>query len=415
MRKPVIFELVILLLITLTIPAHGETIEGTTDGGAFYKIIVPDLWNGDLVIWNHGFSFAPIGPVTDVGPLVDLQLAEGYAVAASSYQQIAWVVFKTKNDLQNLVGVFKESFGTPGQVLVYGVSLGGLVTAAAIEEAHLGNVVGAFPICGALAGSRLWDGGLDFRLIYDAVCDAVPGASIPGGSEGLPAGSTQTLEDTVLAIDTCFGLLFPLVRTPDQQARLDQFLSVTQLPESFIFTDMAFATFAMSDLVHDPKKLAGKLGTGNANVFYGDPAIDASIERVSPNPGAANRLRRHYTPTGNVGLTKIVSLHTDKDGFVIVENESEYAQVVPASNLTTAIVVEDEPSHCAFTPAELVAGWESLRFWVAGGPQPTAAVIQGLCGLLEAGLFPGLPALPGPCRIDPTFVIPDIDGRIPPR
>jgi hypothetical protein len=111
-----------------------------------------------------------------------------------------------------------------------------------------------------------------------------------------------------------------------------------------------------------------------------------------------------------VGMAKIVSMHTDKDGLVLVENESEYASVVPAGNLTTAIVVEDLPTHCGFTEGELVAGWESLRIWLAGAPQPTAADIQAIC---ESMVLAGLAS--GPCRIDPAFVVPDMDGRIKPR
>ena len=101
--------------------SYGDTVlEGTTDGGAFFKIVVPTAWNGDLVIWNHGFSLSPVGPVADLGPLSALQLSEGYAVAASSYQQIGWALFHTKNDLQNMVGVFKANFGTPNRVLING-------------------------------------------------------------------------------------------------------------------------------------------------------------------------------------------------------------------------------------------------------------------------------------------------------
>jgi len=56
----------------------------------------------------------------------------------------------------------------------------------------------------------------------------------------------------------------------------------------------------------------------------------------------------------------------------------------------------------------LVAGWESIRTWVAGAPRPTAAVIQGVCLALP-------PSFGGPCRIAPGFVIPDMDGRVRPR
>ena len=117
---------------------------------------------------------------------------------------------------------------------------------------------------------------------------------------------------------------------------------------------------------------------------------------------------KYFTPRGDVGAVRIVSLHTDGDGLVIVENEKEYADVVPAGNLTTAIVDEAENTHCGFTGSETAAGWESLRGWVAGGPQPTAAGTQGLCGFISG-------FAPGQCRINPAFVIPDPDGRIRPR
>lgn len=404
------FAFLALLLVSSPAPAAaGSEITGSTEGGAFYKIVVPDRWNGDLVLWNHGFSLSPPAPVTDLGPLADLQLYEGYAVAASSYRQAGWALFKSKNDLQDLVGVFKGKFGAPKRIFLYGGSLGGLVTVAAVEDANIGNIAGAFPFCGAVAGSRNWDAALDLRLVYDAVCAGVPGAAIPGGAEGLPPHASLTQTDLGLAVHACTGILAPAAhRTPGQNVRLKKILDTLLIPESFLLTDMGYATFGMSDLVHDPRKLAGKLGTGNAGVDYGDPAINASIARVSPNPGAANRLRKSYTPTGDVGRTKIVSLHTDKDGLVVVENEGEYATRVPAQSLTTAVVVEETPSHCGFTPAEMAAGWESLRGWVGGGPQPTPAGIQATCEAMP-------PAFPGPCRIDPGFVILDMDGRIRPR
>jgi hypothetical protein len=143
---------------------------------------------------------------------------------------------------------------------------------------------------------------------------------------------------------------------------------------------------------------------------YDDPILDADIERVVPHKGAANRLEKHFAPTGNVGGARIVSMHTDKDGLVAVENQSEYASVVPAENLTVAVAVEAVPTHCGFTSAEIVAGCESLRGWLAGGPQPSAAHIQGTCQAIAAG---GMAE--GPCRIDPAFVVLDMDGRIKPR
>ena len=126
----------LLVVVSFVLPAAGvaDTVATGRAGQAYYKIVVPDAWNGDLVLWNHGFTLAPIGPVSDLGPLAALQLAEGYAVAASSYRMSGWAVFKTSEDLEALYQTFVERFGAPHRVLVTGASLGGLVTAAALEE-----------------------------------------------------------------------------------------------------------------------------------------------------------------------------------------------------------------------------------------------------------------------------------------
>jgi len=144
-------------------------------------------------------------------------------------------------------------------------------------------------------------------------------------------------------------------------------------------------------------------------VTYTDAAVDAAIQRVAADTKARKRLQQNFTPKGTVGSTKIVSIHTDGDGLVIVEQEQPYRDLVPAGNFTLGVVDEAGNTHCGFTEAELVSGWESLRGWVAGGPQPTAASLQGTCQFLE-GLGAG-----GPCRIDPGYVLGNMDTRSAPR
>ena len=404
-----VLSLLALLSVGLPAPGGADTVLTGQIGKAYYRIVKPDTWNGGLVFWNHGFTLGDPAPVTDMGPLSTQQLAEGYAVAASSYRMRGWALFKTDDDLEDVYDVFVENFGAPTQVIVTGASLGGIVTASALERAQIGNVVGALSLCGAVAGSRNWDGAVDARLIYDLLCSSVTGAALPGGAEGLPLRSTITQTQMAAAVNVCFGILLPPQnRTDPQRMRLASFMQLTQLPENFVLTDMGFATFALSDLTHDQAKLRRHIGAGNANVVYGDPVVDASITRAWPEFGAGQKLRENFTPRGQVRGAKIVALHTDKDGLVLVENEHEYAEVVPPMNLTTAIAVETTPSHCGFTNAETLAGWEMLRSWVGGAPQPTAAGIQALCQVLA-------PQVGGPCRIDPAFVIPDMDGRIRPR
>ena len=401
------------LLFAVSVHAQVTVISGETKD-SFYQFAVPADWNGGLVIWNHGYSFSPPGPNPDLGPLVDVQLAQGYAVAASSYSQSQWAVFNTRRDNSRLVEAFVEQVGEPSSIIMTGASLGGIVTADSLERADEFSVDGAFTFCGAMGGSRVWDGAHDIRLTYDAVCGDV--APLPGGATGLPQ-ELGVIDPNVVAFATnaCMGTFTPpALRTPEQNERLAKFLAVTKIPESFIFTDMVFATNGIANLIFEPGKLDGGQGLGNIGVAYDDPDVNATIERVQADRKAAKKLKRNFTPRGEFENenVKMVSLHTDKDGLVIVENQSEYQGAVDADKFTVGVVVEAAPTHCGFTAAELVAGWESLRGWLAGAPQPTAASLQGTCQFIEAtqgGFFPG------PCRIDPTFVIPDMDGRIAPR
>ena len=409
MRRLVLLILVWAVAIaTAPVVSSAREIEGQNAGGAYYRISVPDDWNRTLVIWNHGFSLSEPSPRPDLGPLVDVQLLEGYAVAASSFRLNGWALFKTNQDLRQLVQVFSAEFGRPDQIILYGASLGGAVTAAALERGNLGNVVGALTYCGAMAGSRNWDVALDLRLLYDLVCEGMPGAAIPGGPKGLPRNSDWTDEEIEDAVNACTGVNEPsFLRSRQQKENLRTILDLAQIPRTFLVQDMLFATEAMADLVHDPRKLRHKPGTGNHRVVYGDDYVDQNIRRFKPKPPKQKKLARHFTPKGNVKGAKIVSMHTNKDGLVLVENQSIYAQVVPPQNLTTAIVREGVATHCVFTPGEILAGWEALRDWIATGEQPTARDIQQTCK--------AIPGFGEACRIDPDFRLPDPDKRMRPR
>ena len=59
-------------------------------------------------------------------------------------------------------------------------------------------------------------------------------------------------------------------------------------------------------------------------------------------------------------------------------------QTVPGTQLTSALVNETSPSHCGFTDAEGVAGWEALRAWIGGGAQPSVDDLQTDCNAAVA-------------------------------
>ena len=400
-----------------------RTIRGQSPGGAYYRIRVPDDWApaDGLVIYNHGFDLGEPEPNPSLGPLLQVQLDQGYAVAASSYSSNGWALFRTRQDLRELVAVFDENFGKPDSIILWGGSLGGIVTSQGAEMDDLGNVVGAYALCPPLYGARVWRAALDLRLAYDVVCEDVSGGRIPGGEGGLPFYLDPGDIDSVLgdlsvglvgaAVNICTGAeLSPFMRSDGQQERLDRLMTLGQIPTTdFFILNMGYATFGISDLFRDPNKLNERNGLGNVGVVYPDAELNERIARVTPDPFAALELRLNFTPTGRVGNTKVLTTHTDKDGLVFVEHQTEYLRRMPATNVVSAVVVEDEPTHCNYTQAEAVAGWNELRDWIAGSPKPTVAQIQQSCEALTSI------GVEGPCRYDPNFTAPGMETRIFPR
>ena len=82
----------------------------------------------------------------------------------------------------------------------------------------------------------------------------------------------------------------------------------------------------------------------------------------------------------------------------------------PADQRTIAIVDEDSPTHCGFTDAEGLAGWEALRAWKDGAPQPDVADLQQMCDTLVSS-----DDITGPCRFDANPTVVPFDDIVRPR
>jgi len=407
-----------------------QTLNGQTASGAYYQIQVPDGWKsgGSLVLFQHGLSFDGPMPNPDLGPLASLQLQEGYAVAASSYSQRAWALFNAPDDNAQLLAVFKQKVGTPGAIIPWGGSLGGLVSLKLAEDARFAPVPGVLSLCPPAAGSRTWDFGIDARLAYDVVCKDVSSAGqLPTGAAPMTwaynlsdipndladLSDKVKLAQTLLPVNVCTGVNLPSeLRNDAMQRRLDQLKTFAHITDNdFFLTDMAYATYGLSDLVRAPDKLGGLNPFTTTGVVYPDPAINAGIARIDPNPFAQLYLRWASDFRGRIDpTTKVISLHTSRDELVIPAHQSVLRATLPATQLTSALVNESTPTHCGFTTAEGVAAWEALRQWMAGGAQPTITNLQNDCQAVVAG-----GTTQGPCRIDPSLVPPSFDSQVAPR
>src|SRR5687767_11398542 len=141
-------------------PDEGQTpVAGCSDGvlehGALYRICFPATWNGDLVLYAHGYV-APdqelalpadqIGGQSVSGTVNSL----GYAYATTSYRANGLVAPEATEDLVELEATVRRLYRPdPARSVIVGFSEGGLVATMAVER-HRDLFDGALAGCGPI-------------------------------------------------------------------------------------------------------------------------------------------------------------------------------------------------------------------------------------------------------------------------
>jgi len=411
------------------LPPNATCYSGHDDNGAYYLIAFPQNYNGQLVLWNHGYTLDPPAPLTQARDLgyPALLLAEGFAVAASSYRPDAiglggWAVADAAVDTENLRLRFIEMFGTPDATYVVGASEGGIITAAIAERFGVAedgtlNYNGSLPMCGPLAGGRRnFYGAFDLRVIYQYYCQNLPRPDEPQYPLwlGLAPGDTITPIELALRIHACTGILLPPEqRTPMQAQNLANILGVTKIPENFLLIDMGYATFGMQELVQ--VRAGGHNPVTNLDVFYtgspDDDALNAGVFRAGSDPDGLAYIRTAYDPTGEVQMPT-VTIHTTGDGLVIVENERAYRETLEAAgtdrNLFQTYTSPAMDGHCMFSLAEFEGAFHALLDWVQMGNRPTQQLVADRCEQYR-------PLVGGNCEFNADYQPQPFESRVLPR
>lgn len=107
-------------------------VTGTLPDGATWIGDVPAQWNGTLLLYSHGFGPLTAADAPDPATQAAL-LARGYALAGSSYDPNGseWVLDSAVRDQFGTLAAVEAGVlpGQPRQVLAFGTSMGGLVSA----------------------------------------------------------------------------------------------------------------------------------------------------------------------------------------------------------------------------------------------------------------------------------------------
>src|SRR3954465_1086526 len=153
-------------------PEAGCT-DGSLQTGALYRVCFPATWNGDLVLYAHGYV-APGGDLALPDDQIGGQSASaivtelGYAFASTSYRSNGLVAADAVDDLVELVDTIEHRYRPdPVRTAIVGFSEGGLVAALAAER-HPDRFDGVLAACGPIGDFRAQlDYIGDFRVVFD--------------------------------------------------------------------------------------------------------------------------------------------------------------------------------------------------------------------------------------------------------
>jgi pimeloyl-ACP methyl ester carboxylesterase len=427
--------------------------------GAAYEILLPETWNGTLLLYSRGYrpaepfppSFSPV--VTSAVPvpgwdsgdkaLGQAFLDRGYALAGSAYRSNGWAVEDGVLAGEELYAYFTEQVGKPKRVYVWGDSMGGLITQT-LAERHPEWVDGAAPLCGVMAGLEP-NIGLSLDTAYGVQQLLFPGMKVvgfesyqealrnwEGASSRLIQGARDQDTDVIARIFTVAAM----VDAPGQTRTYDGSSIVSRVSGTIesLLTALAYGTVGRQEIdTRFGGSVVGNVGTDYASrlddaereaidAIGGEGAADRFVAildrgpRVEADPAAqAAAVERGGDPTGAVQVPTI-TMHTAADSLVIAQNQTffrdRYQVQVAQGNVRGGLlqlytVAPPEYSqeagapygagHCNFTPESRIAVIELLDNWVRNGVFPGQGAVAAAMGP-TSGYSPAYAPGPWPDR-----------------
>ena len=357
-------------LAPLTVDGQPTRVFQGTHQHAGYVVEAPPEWNGELVMWAHGYRGT--GTELTIDPpaygLRQRLLDQGYAWAASSYARNGYDVRTGVITTKGLADLARRLLRQrPERVYVTGVSMGGHVIGRSLEEfPHFYD--GALPMCGVLGDQELFDYFLDANLVAQDLADAPDYPPSP-----------DYLTRVVPTIQQRLGLvgLSPVADTTNDLGKQLRAIITERsggarpgsTPAYALWKDFLFGAYGPDDgglLALNAIRLAQ-----NAETVYTPSTpvdVNAGVQRVTPTDPRSRRTRRLIEIPQIEGRPRahVLSLHGIGDLFVPFSMEQIYARDV-ARNEQSSLLVQRairSAGHCEFSPAEVGRAWDDLAAWV---------------------------------------------------
>jgi pimeloyl-ACP methyl ester carboxylesterase len=391
----------ILIAVLCGSAAAQQHLTGTLPDGATYVIDVPAIWNGTLLLYSHGYvTPGSSNPAEDVGdPLTGgYMLAAGYALAGSSYATTGWAVQQAIPDQISTLNAFDSLVGTPTTTIAWGHSLGGMITAGLVQE-YPSRFNAALPMCGVLGGGvGTWNQALDAEFAFNIL--------LAGGSlQVVNITDPMNLTNAEIALATAqataqgqarIALVAALGDTPgwydptspepsptdytDQEANQFEWMENVDFPFAFDFRAeleaRAGGNPSFNTGVNYEKQLKHSVNCAEVQALYtaaglsldADLATLKSAARISADPGALAYLSENIIYNGQLPFP-VLTMHTEGDGLVAVEEERAYKTVVKEADDSALLrqTFVHRAGHCEFSPAETIVAMQTLQLRMAKG------------------------------------------------
>lgn len=349
--------------------------------GAGYRIEVPQDWNGDLVVWAHGFRGTGLELTVDNGPIREYLIDNGFAWAASSYSRNNYDVSTGVQDTHAITKRFNGLVAKPDNVYLVGASMGGHITGVAIEQ-YPNTYDGAMPVCGVMGDYELFDYFLDINVTAQALA---------GVESGFPVGDDYATNDvaTIKSSLEMFPDTFPFTLNDTGEAwkSIVEIESGGDRPvfdQGFLFWNGFAGDFLFGQGTGDGTivRSPGVAVDNSDRVYQVDTDQALSPLEVELNDDVT-RVQADRQGRAGKGLSQVpkidgdfripvLSLHTLGDLFVPFSMQQDYAERVAANGNSDLLVQRAirDVRHCSFDQAEWEQGFSDLVQWVENGVRP---------------------------------------------
>ncbi len=361
--------LCVFVLLLLVSPAtQAESIcdpDGLQASGSIYRICLPPAaqYNGDLIIWAHGFQDAgtPVSIPEDQLNFGGIQLNEivnllGFGFATNSYSKTGLAVQQGMDDILDLVNIYTAQYGAPQRVFLTGASEGGLITTLLIEQnPTLFN--GGVAACGPI-------GSFPYQINYFGDARVTFEVFFPGLIPGDMFNPPQAIvDDWANYYET---VVKPVVFDPVNQNKLNQWVSVAKLPfdaadylntvaisvQDVLRYSVVNSADATATLGGFPYNNSNRVYTGTAN----DNLFNLLVQRFTADPAAIQEMQNNYSTSGQLDMP-LVTMHTSKDQQVPYLHQQIYTLKTLASGdlgSNHIPIKVDRYEHCNFNLQEVI-------------------------------------------------------------